>query len=65
MTYIGIDISKSTFVAAFPSRSSYRTETFRNEAKGICKFIGKLSADTPHCMIQTIGNYGFCSFLPS
>lgn len=38
MTYIGIDISKSTFVTAFPSGNSYRTETFMNEAKGIGKY---------------------------
>ncbi len=35
MTYIGIDISKSTFVAAFPSGSSYSTETYTNDTKGI------------------------------
>ena len=42
----GGDISKATFVTAFPSGNSYRTETFTNEAKGIGKFIGELSADT-------------------
>lgn len=59
MTYIGIDISKATFVTAFPSGNSYRTETFTNEAKGIGKFIGKLSADTHLCVMEATGNYGF------
>lgn len=59
MTYIGIDISKTTFVAAFPSGNGYRTETFTNEVKGIRKFIGKLSADTHHCVMEATGNYCF------
>lgn len=59
MTYIGIDISKATFVAAFPSGSGYRTETFTNDTKGIRKFIGKLSADTHHCVMEATGNYCF------
>ncbi len=59
MTYIGIDISKSTFVAAFPSGSSYSTETYTNDTKGIRKFIGKLSADSHHCVMEATGNYCF------
>lgn len=30
MVYIGIDISKGSFVAAYPSASGYRTNTFPN-----------------------------------
>ena len=30
MVYIGIDISKSNFVAAYPSAKGYRTRTFPN-----------------------------------
>ena len=59
MTYIGIDISKATFVAAFPSSNGYRTETFSNDAKGIHKFIGKLCADSHHCVMEATGNYCF------
>lgn len=59
MTYIGIDVSKSTFVAAFPSGSGYRTETFTNDTKGIRKFMGKLSADIHHCVMEATGNYCF------
>lgn len=59
MTYIGIDISKSTFIAAFPLENSYRTETFTNEVKGIHRFINKLSAGTHHCVMEATGNYSF------
>ena len=59
MTYIGIDISKATFVAAFPGERGYRTETFQNDAKGIRRFISKLSSDTHHCVMEATGNYCF------
>ena len=59
MTYIGIDISKATFVAAFPVERGYRTETFQNDAKGIRRFISKLSSDTHHCVMEATGNYCF------
>lgn len=59
MTYIGVDISKTSFVAAFPSGSGYRTETFTNDTKGIRKFIGKLSSASHHCVMEATGNYCF------
>ena len=59
MKYIGIDISKATFVAAFPVERGYRTETFQNDAKGIRRFISKLSSDTHHCVMEATGNYCF------
>lgn len=59
MTYIGIDISKATFVAAFPVERGYRTETFQNDIKGIRRFISKLSSDTHHCVMEATGNYCF------
>lgn len=59
MTYIGIDISKATFVAAFPKGSGYSTETFSNDSRGIRKFIGKLSTGTHHCVMEATGNYCF------
>ena len=59
MTYIGIDISKATFVAAFPVERGCRTETFQNDAKGIRRFISKLSSDTHHCVMEATGNYCF------
>lgn len=59
MKYIGIDISKATFVAAFPVKRGYRTETFQNDIKGIRRFISKLSNDTHHCVMEATGNYCF------
>lgn len=59
MTYIGIDISKATFVAAFPVERGYRTEAFQNDTKGIRRFISKLSSDTHHCVMEATGNYCF------
>lgn len=59
MVYIGIDISKSSFVAAYPSAKGYRTQTFLNTAAGVHKFIATLSVTEHHCVIEATGNYGF------
>ena len=59
MTYIGIDISKATFVAAFPHVKGYRTETFPNDAKGIRRFITKLDPTIHHSVMEATGNYCF------
>ena len=59
MKYIGIDLSKASFVAAFPQERDYRTETFSNDAQGIRKFISKLDAQTHHCVMEATGNYCF------
>lgn len=59
MVYIGIDISKSSFVAAYPSAKGYRTKTFPNTAVGVCTFIATLSATERHCVMEATGNYGF------
>lgn len=57
MTYIGIDISKATFVAAFPQEKGCRVETFTNDSKGILKFIKKLDPTVHHCVMEATGNY--------
>lgn len=59
MKYIGIDISKASFTAAFPQKRGFRTETFSNDAKGIRRFIGKLDAQSHHCVMEATGNYCF------
>ena len=59
MKYIGIDISKASFVAAFPQESGYRTETFSNDPRGIHKFISKLDSNNHHCVMEATGNYCF------
>ena len=39
MTYIGIDVSKATFVVAYSSAKTGRTKTFKNTVKGVREFI--------------------------
>ena len=45
MTYIGIDVSKDSFVAAYPIENGYRTQTFKNSPMEIRKFIRTLSKE--------------------
>ena len=63
MTYIGIDISKDSFVAAFPRENakSFTCNTFvyKNSPTGIRTFIQRLSADQHHCVMEATGNYSF------
>lgn len=59
MTYIGIDISKATFVAAFPQANGFKTETYPNDAKGIRRFIAKLDQSAHQCVMEATGNYCF------
>ncbi|WP_250238547.1 hypothetical protein [Cardinium endosymbiont of Oedothorax gibbosus] len=42
MKYIGIDLGKSNFVAAFPQEKGYRTITYKNDTKGIETFLAQL-----------------------
>lgn len=59
MVYIGIDISKSSFVAAYPSVNGYRTKAYPNTAAGVRKFIATPSVAEHHCVMEATGNYGF------
>ena len=56
MTYIGIDVSKDSFVAAYPSKSGYSTKTFPNTTSGVRQFISSLPEDC-HCVMEATGNY--------
>ena len=56
MTYIGIDISKDSFVVAYPRKSGYTTKTFMNNTKGVRSFITTLPEDC-HCVMEATGNY--------
>ena len=56
MTYIGIDVSKDSFVAAYPSKSGYTTKTFKNIAYGVRQFINSLPENC-HCVMEATGNY--------
>ena len=56
MTYIGIDVSKDSFVAAYPAKSGYTTKTFQNTTDGVRKFIKSLPLES-HCVMEATGNY--------
>lgn len=57
MTYVGIDVSKATFVVAYSSTKTGRTKTFKNTVKGVHEFIQTLSATEHHCVLEATGNY--------
>ncbi len=59
MKFIGIDISKSNFVAAFPTASGYQAKTYPNTTTGVRKFISAISPAQHHCVMEATGNYGF------
>lgn len=52
MIYIGIDVSKDSFVVAYPSEKGGKTRTFKNSSKGIHEFIHTISKEDHH--ISTI-----------
>jgi len=56
MTYIGIDVSKDSFVAAYPAQSGYTTKTFKNTTGGAREFIKSLPIGC-HCVMEATGNY--------
>lgn len=57
MTYIGIDISKDTFVVAYSPEKAGKTKTFKNTTKGIHEFIQTISKEEHHCVMEATGNY--------
>ena len=57
MTYIGIDVSKDTFVVAYSPEKTSRTRTFKNTTKGIHELIQTVSKDKHHCVMEATGNY--------
>ena len=57
MTYVGIDVSKATFVVAYSSAKTSRTRTFKNTVKGVHEFIQTISPATHHCVLEATGNY--------
>ena len=56
MTYIGIDVSKDSFVAAYPTKGDYKVQKFPNTTSGVRKFIQSLPAEC-HCVMEATGNY--------
>ena len=57
MTYVGIDVSKATFVVAYSSAKTGRAKTFKNTVKGVHEFIQTISAAEHHCVLEATGNY--------
>lgn len=57
MTYVGIDVSKSTFTVAYSSKKTDRTRTFMNTTRGIHEFIRTISPKAHHCVMEATGNY--------
>ena len=39
MTYVGIDVSKVTFVVAYSSVKTNKTRTFKNTVNGVHEFV--------------------------
>ena len=60
MVYRGIDISKSSFVAAYPSTNGNPTKTFPNTTAGMRELIGTLAVAEHHCVMEATSNYGCC-----
>ena len=56
MTYIGIDVSKDSFVSAYPAKSGYTTKTFPNTTSGVRRFIQSLPEEC-HCVMEATCNY--------
>lgn len=57
MTYVGIDVSKATFVVAYSSAKAGKTKTFKNTTKCVHEFIQTLSVTEHHCVLEATGNY--------
>ena len=57
MIYVGIDVSKATFVVAYSPEKNSRTRTFKNTTKGIHEFIQTLSPEAHHRVMEATGNY--------
>jgi transposase len=58
MKFIGIDIAKDSFVAAYPQLNGYQTQTYNNDLKGVKKFINSFTNTDHHCVLEATGNYG-------
>ena len=57
MKYIGIDVSKASFIVAYSSEKSSKTSSFDNTPAGIEKFMKTISPSEHHCVLEATGNY--------
>lgn len=58
MKYIGLDIAKSTFVAAYHASLGFQVQSFPNDVRGIKQFISTLNVQEHHCVMEATGTYG-------
>lgn len=58
MHYIGIDVSKSTFMVAYPQEKGYKTKEFKNTPQGVRSFITSISTED-RCVMEATGNYSY------
>jgi IS110 family transposase len=59
MNYVGIDISKNSFVVAFSYEKNTKTQSYKNTPEGVRKFIKSLDKEQHHCVMEATGNYCF------
>lgn len=59
MNYVGIDISKDSFVAAYSHEKGSKTQTYKNTPEGVRKFIKTIDREQHHCVMEATGNYCF------
>ena len=52
----GIDISKSSFVAAYPSTNGNAPTTFPNTTARMRELIGTLAVAEHHCVMEATSN---------
>lgn len=57
MIYVGIDISKATFVVTYSSSKSSKTKIIKNTTKGIREIFRTISPEKNNRVLEAIGNY--------
>lgn len=62
MNYVGIDVSKATFVVAYSSAKGSETKTFKNTIKGVHKFIQTITPEDTHCVMELLVTTVCCLF---
>jgi transposase len=54
--YVGVDISKSELVCAFPVQEGFAIKTFKNDPEGIGLLLQELDG-SDHAVVEATGNY--------
>ncbi len=65
MTYVGIDVSKVTFVVAYSSVKTNKTRTFKNTVNGVHEFVQTISASEHNCVLEAYGQLQRVTRLPA